>query len=85
MTKDSAEEDDCAEEHEVLYGSELTHSEARQLLLKLRNYAIENNGDILGDVQNLINMVETIIVKAKFDKKQSTLDSFFTTSTLAVQ
>ena len=32
-------EDDSAEEHEELPGSELTHTEALQYILKLRNFA----------------------------------------------
>ncbi|XP_060597343.1 tigger transposable element-derived protein 6-like [Ruditapes philippinarum] len=68
-------ETDDVQQH--LPGSELTHSEVLEMLIKIKNFATENDSDYLNTVQELQMLTERKIVKAKWVQKQSTIDSFF--------
>lgn len=72
-------ESDDVQEH--LPGSELSHSEVLDMLIKMKNFAMEKDGDYLSAVQELQMLTERKIVKAKCTQKQSTIDCFFKKST----
>lgn len=67
---DQADMDSDAEGCNVIMpGSELTHSEALQMLTQLRNFANEKESDMSAEIQEITNITEIQIVRARCMKK----------------
>lgn len=73
---DEETESESNASEEAQPGSEMNHQEALQLLIRLKNFALEKDCDMLPKLEDLQSLVETKIVKSKCNLTQSKLDKF---------
>ena len=74
---DNVSDTEADDVQENLPGSELTHSEVLEMLLKIKNFAMEKDSDYLSSVQELQVLTERKIVKSKCLQKQYTIEVLF--------